>query len=253
MAKIFLPIFLSLLFCINLQATDKYDDEFAEFDYEFASDEPAVKKEQKKEPLDGYNRVMTNFNDKFYIYVYRPVSKGFDTIMPDQVQNSIQNVFNNSTFPIRFVNNILQLKFDKAFIEAGRFIINTTAGVLGIFDVAKNQFHLVTTPEDFGQTLGFYGVATGWHIVLPILGPSNVRDIVGMFPDSYLNPGSYVTSRRDTFIANEDHAWKLKLLDTVNYGSLNYKTFDIMRKDAIDLYPYLKNTYEQHRIKQIKE
>ncbi len=253
MPKIVLCLFLTLLFSLNLQATDKYDDEFAEFDYEFATEEKVDKKEKSNDVLVTYNRAMTTFNDKFYIYTFRPISKAFDTVIPDPVQDGIKNIFDNSTFPIRFVNSILQLKFDKAMIETGRFIINTTIGILGIFDVAKNQFNLVTTPEDFGQTLGFYGVGSGWHVVLPILGPSNIRDIVSMVPDSYLNPGSYVTSRRDQLVANEDHAWKLKILDTVNYGSMNYRTFDIMRKDAIDLYPYLKNTYEQHRIKQIKE
>jgi phospholipid-binding lipoprotein MlaA len=253
MPKIFVTIFFTLIFSLNLSASEKYDDEFAEFDYEFAQSETTQKKETSSDPLESYNRAMTNFNDSFYIYAYRPVVSTIDMVLNDNIQKGIKNVFNNSTFPIRFINSILQLKFDKAMIEAGRFIINTTIGVVGIFDIAKDQFNLVTTPEDFGQTLGFYGVGTGWHIVLPILGPSNVRDIVAMVPDSYLNPSTYVESRQNHLVAHEDHAWKLKATDVLIGGSLNYKQIDMIRKDAIDMYPYLKNTYEQYRAKQIKE
>ncbi|MEA1914119.1 MAG: VacJ family lipoprotein [Campylobacterota bacterium] len=253
MAKTFSILFFSFLLALNIHASEKYDDEFSEFDYEFAQEEKEVQKKQESDPLSGYNRVMTDINDGLYTYALRPVFKGYDAIVHDNIQEGIANVFNNSTFPIRFVNSILQLKFDKAVIETGRFIINTTLGVFGIFDVAKNQFNLVTTAEDFGQTLGHYGVGSGWHIVLPIFGPSNMRDMFSMFPDIYLNPSTYVSSRSDTFVAHPDHAWALFVGERLNSGSMNYSQYDLIRKDAIDLYPYLKNMYEQHRVQKIKE
>lgn len=251
MLKNIVTILFTIFIASNLQAKNMYDDQFADFDYEFAQQEKNTT--QGSDPLNGYNRVMTDFNDALYVNIYRPISKGIDAVLHDKVQEGISNMYYNSTFPIRFVNSILQLKFDKALIEIGRFLLNTTFGILGFFDVAQTHFDLYTSPEDFGQTLGHYGVPAGPHIVLPFFGPSNTRDTISMVPDAYLDPTVYNESRGMNIVDHRDNTIVLKVIEQLNYGSQNYEAYDIIRKDAIDLYPYLKNIYEQKRSQMIKE
>lgn len=248
--NIVLLLFASIL-ATNVNAKNMYDDQFADFDYEFAQQEK--NQTQSSDPLNGYNRVMTDFNDALYVNVYRPISKTIDAVVHDKIQEGVSNMYYNVTFPIRFTNDILQLKFDKAIIEIGRFVLNTVFGIFGFFDVAQTHFGLYTTPEDFGQTLGHYGVAAGPHIVLPFLGPSNVRDTISMVPDAYLDPTVYNESRGMNIVNHMDNSIALEVVEQLNYGSMNYEAYDIIRKDAIDLYPYLKNIYEQRRSQLIKE
>lgn len=206
------------------------------------------------DPLAPYNRFMTDFNDKAYMYVIKPVAKGYQTVLHVEIRESISNFFHNLYFPMRFVNNLLQVKFHNAAEEGARFVINSTVGVLGLFDVAKKYCSLEPHDEDFGQTLGFYGVGSGVHIVLPLLGPSNLRDLVGMYPDSYLSPFYYTDDKSyDTLTDTVAGYMGAKTLEKVNYVSLNIEWYDDIKKDAVDLYPYLRDMYEQYRDKKIKE
>lgn len=209
--------------------------------------------EEINDPFSGYNRIMTSFNDNAYEYVIKPVAKGYKFLLHEEIRISVQNFFNNLYYPMRFVNNVLQGKFKNSAQETGRFVINTTIGVLGLFDPAKSKFGLEAHEEDFGQTLGFYGVGSGPHIVLPLLGPSNLRDALSLYPDSLLSLIDY----------NERSYWTLtdtvkrylieKTFENINYASLNMQKYDKMKEDSIDLYPYLRYLYEQHRDKQIEE
>jgi len=160
------------------------DEDFDAFDEEFGS----IIDSEVFDPLSGYNRGVTRFNDKFYDWILYPVASGYNYVVPKPGRSAIKRFFKNLFFPMRFVNNILQLKYDKAVIETVRFTLNTTIGVAGFFDPAKAWLDLDPYPEDFGQTLGFYGVGSGFPIVLPFVGPSNLRDFIGLFPDAYSVP-----------------------------------------------------------------
>ena len=214
-----------------------------EFDDEFSEDEEIL---SKSDPLEGYNRVMTDVNDYFYINILTPVATGYSNVIPKGARVGISNIFNNLFFPIRFVNNILQFKFENAFEESGRFVINSTIGILGIFDVAHEHFKFEEHNEDFGQTLGFYGVGAGPHIVLPFFGPSNLRDAISMIPDSM------ITSIYDTDIKSSE-VFIMNGVYYLNKTSLHLGEYESIKKDAIDLYPFLRDLYEQKRISEIKE
>ena len=221
------------------------DSDLSSFEDEFE-----VKKES--DPLRGYNRVMTNFNDGVYHYFFLPVSNGYKQITNNAVRESVGNFFSNLLFPVRFVNNILQGKIENAGEELGRFLINSTLGFVGFFDPATSEFNLQEHPEDFGQTLGYWGFGAGPHIVLPFFGPSNVRDILGKYPDSLLNPVDYYEQRDYNLLNNNFESFATKTYDKINDTALQDR-YGILKKDAIDLYPYLKKSYEQYRLQQIKE
>lgn len=215
------------------------------------SDEMEVK--DIYDPLSGYNRVMTSFNDGAYDYVLKPVATGYSNLFHVEIRRSVDNFFNNIYFPIRFVNNILQGKFYYSMQESERFVINTTIGLVGLFDPAKSYFEIEAHKEDFGQTLGFYGVGGGPHIVLPLLGPSNLRDFASMYPDSFLTFIDYDERSYWTLTDTPAEYIGAKSFEYINYISLNKDRYEKMREDAVDLYPYLRDIYEQRRDKQIKE
>jgi phospholipid-binding lipoprotein MlaA len=216
------------------------DDEFElEDEFEAAATEPPI------DPLSGYNRVMTQVNDKFYFWLLKPVSQGYRFVVPEGGRLAVSRFFNNLLMPVRFVNNLLQLKVKQAGTELARFGINTTVGVLGFGDPAANSFGLQAYPEDFGQTLGHYGVGGGFHIVLPLLGPSNLRDTLGLIPDYYLDPVSYIDDSKTEL--------GVRAYRQVNHTSLHIGEYESLKKDAIDFYTFLRDSYEQRRIKQIEE
>jgi len=217
--------------------------EFDDFDLdgEF-DDESAV---QVFDPLRGYNRFMTGVNDKLYFWFLKPVAKGIGFVIPEPGRLAISRCFRNIMFPVRLVNNLLQFKIKRAGIESARFGVNTTVGVLGFGDPAKSWLDLDAYEEDFGQTLGTYGVGSGFHLVLPLLGPSNARDTVGLVPDYFLNPLNY--------IANYKLEAGVKVFDRTNYTSLHIGEYESIKRDAIDFYPFMRDAYEQNRKMKIQE
>ena len=219
----------------NNTAEESFDDEFSE------ENEEAI----DSDPLEKINISMTNFNDTLYINILKPIAITYEDISNEQFRLSVRNFFNNILFPLRFVNNILQFKVKNALEETTRFTLNTTIGFFGFFDPAKKYYDINPHNEDFGQTLGYWGVGSGYHIVLPFFGPSNARDLVSFYPDSLLNPINYTKPTTTPILLNS--------YDTINNVSLNYKQYDLLRKDALQLYPVLKNVYEQRRNKLIKE
>ena len=221
----------------------------SDFDAEFQQTESS----NTSDPLSGYNEVMTSFNDTFYEYTLRPVAKAYAYVIPQTGRECVSNVFDNLLFPVRFINNVLQLKFANSFEELGRFAINSTLGFGGLIDVAYNDYGLKPHDEDFGQTLGYYGIGSGFHIVLPLLGPSNLRDVVGFAGDWWANPLAYVRQRDINLLDNSTESFMLSTFRVVNTTSLHTDEIDALRKNAIDLYPFWRNVYESRREKQIKE
>jgi len=145
------------------------------------ADEPVIASDS--DPLEGMNRGIFWFNERVDQYALKPVATAWDFVLPDRVQTSIRNVLRNATFPIRTTNDLLQGKVKFAAVDLSRFAVNTTVGVAGIFDPAT-RFGLEHHEEDFGQTLGVWGVPSGPYLVLPFLGPSSIRDGGGLVVDS---------------------------------------------------------------------
>jgi len=237
----FVLIFLTLV-SISFSQEFKNDDFSSEF----------TNKENSFDPLSKYNRSITSFNHYVYLNVLKPTANTYSKVVPKVARTGVSNFFDNIIFPIRFINNILQLKFSYALEELGRFAINSTIGIAGLMDPASNM-NLKARKEDFGQTLGFYGIGKGFHIVLPFLGPSNLRDTFGLVADSYISPITD-TGSLDYKIPNRtEKTIGIQGLKTVNTVSLDNGTYETFTKDAIDLYSLLKNAYEQKRDKEIKE
>ncbi|MFH1854949.1 MAG: VacJ family lipoprotein [bacterium] len=232
----------------KLLVTEPNGDDFED---EFSDEEFDIKK--VNDPLRGYNRFMTKFNDKFFIYLLDPVARAYKAVVHEEIRSSIGNFSHNLIFSIRVVNNLLQLKFKNALEETARFSINSTIGLLGLFDPAKKYFNLEPHEEDFGQTLGHYGLGSGFHIVLPFLGPSNLRDMLSLFPDSYISPFYYFSERCYNLLPNSYASSLSVMADQVNKESLQTGKYETIKKDAVDLYPYLRDIYEQYRDRLIKE
>lgn len=148
------------------------------------------------DPLEGWNRKVHAFNMWGDRYLVKPVAKGYDFIMPDFLDNGVSNMFSNLREPMTIVNDVLQLKFKQAGLSSSRLLINSSVGLLGFFDVAS-EMGIEANPEDFGQTLGHWGLDTGPYIVLPLMGPSTLRDIAGIGADIYTNPVTYIDPASD--------------------------------------------------------
>lgn len=197
------------------------------------------------DPVEGVNRVLFAFNDRLYFWLLKPVARGW-RVVPEGVRISVANFFSNLTAPARVVNDTLQGKIGQAGNEIMRFVINSTAGGLGLFDVARHDPVLARKPaEDFGQTLGRYGVGSGPYLVLPVLGPSNVRDAVGWGVDFFLDPFTYLT---DGIVH-----YGVKSGDVVNDTSLDRDTYEAIKRDSLDPYLTIRDAYDQHRRGAIKQ
>ncbi|AQW84574.1 ABC transporter [Campylobacter pinnipediorum subsp. pinnipediorum] len=230
---------MKIFFAIFLAFSLSFSDDFDDFSNEFSDDKQVV-----FDPLSGYNRAMTNVNDFIYLNIFDPVIYGYKVVVPEQGRTAIGNFFDNLLFPIRFINNILQFKFGNAKDETLRFIANTIMGFGGISDIATTYYKIPRHDEDFGQTLGYWGIGKGFHVVLPILGPSNLRDMFGMAGDYFSNPTTYFDEKEVVF--------GVKAFENLNSNSLQIPYKEI-RKDAIELYPFLRDAYEQRRDFLIKE
>ncbi len=243
-----MKFFLSILCCISfLFGAPNIQDEIAN---NFACN---TNIHHDFDPLSGYNKIMTNINDKFYMDILFPIAKGYKRVIPLAARNSVSNFFNNLFFPVRFINNILQLKFKNSVDECKRFVINSTIGIGGLFDVAGNKFKIYPHYEDFGLTLGHYGIGEGFYIVWPLIGPSDLRDSIGMIADAYINPEIYIKNRVYNIIDTKDESYELNAFHTLNKTSFNYKKYESLKAGNVLLYPVLKETYEAYRKKLIKE
>lgn len=222
---------------------DEFEDEFSEKETNDTID-----------PLSGYNRAMTSFNDTVIIYGLTPISKAYAAVLPQPLRLGISNFVHNMKFPIRFTNNLLQGKFQNSSNELERFIVNSTVGLAGLMDPAKHYMNIHPHEEDFGQTLGHYGVGSGFHVVIPFIGPSNVRDIAGITLDAYLSPLVNIRGLENYKIPqNFAESVAIYTVHLINKTSLHLGEYEDLKKDAIDLYPFLRDIYEQKRNADIAE
>ncbi|MGZ4953755.1 MAG: MlaA family lipoprotein [Methylobacter sp.] len=204
----------------------------------------STQKTNEKDPWEEWNRGAQRFNDDFNKTIINPVERGYLSIVPEFVNNTVANFFSNLNDIGVTVNDLLQLKMARGGKDATRFLINTTAGVGGFVDLAQ-MIDLPKHNEDFGQTLGFWGVPLGNYLVVPFLGASSPREIVGVLGDALMNPLTY------TFV----FAGSGVVFSAVNAGA---KTIDVNDTDLIPLeqitdessierYEFIKNTYQQRR------
>lgn len=197
------------------------------------------------DPLEGFNRAVFVFNDKFYIYGLKPIAKGYARVVPAFARTGIKNFFNNLFFPIRFVNDLLQGKGEAAGMEFSAFFINTTLGFGGLNDFAQKYVGLRLQDEDFGQTLGVYGIGNGIYLLLPVIGPSSLRDAVGRAGDWFVNPINYAQPW--------ELSWGASGLEKVSWASFHIGEYDAFKKASIDPYTAMRNAYIQNRNALVKD
>jgi len=191
------------------------------------------------DPFETFNRGVFWFNDKAYFYVMKPVAKGWRWLAPEPLRIGIRNFFSNLRAPIRFVNAALQGKFRDAGNELTRFGVNSTLGIGGLFDTAKGNFGIERKIEDTGQTMAHYGIGPGPYLVLPFLGPSNVRDGIGLLGDIYFSLVPVLFENR--------YYWMAVSGDIINFLSIDKDTYEGIVKDSLDPYLFLRNAYGQYR------
>ncbi len=198
------------------------------------------------DPFEGFNERMFWFNrevlDRFLL---KPAATAWDFIFPDPVQRGIYNVFDNLAVVRRVVNNSLQLKFTGAATEVARFTINSTVGLVGFFDVARDAFGIIQRDEDTGQTFGVWGVEPGPYLVLPFLPPLTIRDGIGYVFDTAMTPYIYFIP----WYANAAGT----ATSTVNERSLNLERFESVAESTVDLYGAVRNAYLQRRAAAIRQ
>jgi len=198
------------------------------------------------DPWEGFNEKMFWFNREILDrYILKPVATAWDFILPDPVQRSVHNFFDNLAVVRRVVNNTLQLKLTGAGIELTRFTINSTIGLVGFFDVAKYAFGIEQRDEDTGQTFGVWGMGPGPYLVLPLLPPLTVRDGIGYAFDIAMTPYMYFIPWYASFGGTAT--------DIVNERSLNLDRFERVAESTVDLYGAVRNAYLQRRAAAIKQ
>lgn len=196
----------------------------------------------KADPLEGLNRTTFKVNETVDDYVLKPVAKGYQAVTPTFVRAGVSNAFSNIGDVGTSVNNLLQGKPDNAVSDVGRFLVNSTLGILGLFDVATGM-GLEKHEEDFGQTLGSWGVGSGPYLVLPILGPSTLRDTAAKPVDAYTGYSRYighVPTRNST-----------QALGIVSFRADLLNTTSTLDEASLDKYQFIRDAYLQRRLSQV--
>ena len=191
-----------------------------------------------RDPWEGFNRAIYSLNDTLDKAIIKPLAQGYNLIVPTPVNKGVTNFFNNLGDVTSAINNLLQFKMGRAISDIGRVAINTTIGIGGLFDVASNM-DLPRYGEDFGQTLGTWGVATGPYLVLPLIGPSSGRGTVGVVVDWFTDPVTYLED--DTL------RWSLRGLDLVDTRADLLNASRVVEEAALDPYAFVRDAYLQSR------
>ena len=206
----------------------------------------ATESEPVHDPWEPINTTTFKINYNIDRYALKPAARVYSGVVAPDLQDSLANAFDNLGFASRFLNSIFQGKFDRAGIEMQRFLLNSTLGVGGLFDVAKYMFDIEAPPaEDTGQTLAMYGMASGPYLVLPILPPMTVRNVVGYAGDIFMNPVNYFIP----FVPNLG----LNATDRLNDRAVNLETFEGLEESTVDLYGAVRSGYLDRRAKDIQE
>ena len=202
--------------------------------------------EEIHDPIEPFNRKIFWFNDKLDVHVLEPVARSYQENIPAPVRTGVGNFFENLSFPSYFVSDLIQGKFDQVGLHTGRFLINSTVGVLGFMDIAKDV-GLERHKEDFGVALAYRGVPAGPYIVLPVLGPTNARDGVGLIVDTFLNPLTWLAYSNLSTGAQ----WAIQLgargLTLVHTRAGLIQAIETGKESSMDYYLFVQGAYYQYR------
>ena len=199
------------------------------------------------DPLESVNRVIFGFNEIVYEFLLTPVATTYNTVLHETVRSGVSNAIDNISSPVTLVNDILQFELDRALTTIARFVVNTIAGIGGIADVASS-IGLEEHSEDFGQTLGSYGVGEGLYLVLPLLGPSNPRDAIGdLVVDPYFDPLGLYLSNTDRDAAGYARTGVSAVSEFAGLmGELSQ-----IKRTSVDYYAAIRSLYRQKRVAEI--
>lgn len=192
--------------------------------------------DENPDPWEGFNRSVYRFNDFFDRYLLKPVAQGYERVTPQPVRTGIGNFFNNLGEVSTVANDLLQGKFKQAGLDSTRFLVNTTVGIVGLIDVGS-RIGLTRNNEDFGQTLGYWGLDSGPYLMLPFLGPSTVRDSAGLVPEYYISPLEFVV---------EEHRERY-ILRGVDVVDTRAGLLEVEKMVAGDRYTFIREAYLQRR------
>jgi len=216
-------------------------------------DEDALSEEDAEEltiadPLYYFNKGIWHFNDFVYLRLGEPAARGYNYVIPETVRGGIRNFFSNLYTPVRLVSCLLQAKWEQAGTETGRLLINSTFGILGFADMAKEEEWTgwEVAEEDMGQVFGAWGIGHGFYLVLPLVGPSSARDGVGRLANSYLDPIDWLDIKFWEYVA----IWSYREFNNYSFYEGEYTKF---REMSLDPYTAMRNAYIQFRARQVAE
>lgn len=192
------------------------------------------------DPLEPMNRIFFQMNDALYYNLLRPVADGYSAVVAEDFRMCIANFFKNIASPIRFINALLQGRFEDSMTIVGRFALNSTVGAFGLGDPAVTEFDMAPQKADLGQTFGVWGVGDGLYLYWPIIGPSSARDTTGLGGDYFLHPLAWLDWNWETYVA-------LRTGEFVNKTSVEPDAYTAITESALDPYVAVKSAYEGYR------
>ncbi|MDH4396005.1 MAG: VacJ family lipoprotein [Limnobacter sp.] len=203
-----------------------------------------VKNPSPTDPLESFNRPVDSFNQMVDRVALKPVAQGYNAVVPEEIRGCVTNFFANLDDIASSLNNLLQLKPKRALTDMCRVVLNSTVGLLGLVDVAT-QFGIERTNEDFGQTLGYWGVGSGPYLVVPFLGPSSVRDLPARFVDSQVDPLSNHEPVDERLVATA--------VDAVDTRARLIPATDLVDRVALDKYSFVRDAFLARRASQVRD
>jgi phospholipid-binding lipoprotein MlaA len=209
----------------------------------FAATTSYETEEEIYDPFEKFNRKIYSFNNTLDKYALRPIAKGYRWL-PKPIRKTVRNFITNITTPLTMVNSLLQGDVQNTSVSFRRFVINTIAGVGGLFDVAT-PYGLRHRKEDFGQTLGAYGIEAGPYLMLPVLGPSNTRDFTGTVTDTFINPVWYIEDPK--ILSDDEFRIGLAIVSGVDKRESLLEVVDDIERNSLDPYSAIRSAYTQRR------
>ncbi len=243
-------VVLAVLFALSACASQRIDAPGTTVPGESAGESADiydVEEDDDNDPLETINRFIFAFDLTLDVFIFKPIAVIYRTVLPVEARNSVRNVIRNLRSPVVLANDLFQGETDRAETTAMRFLINSTVGVLGILDVADGwgyPYH----DEDFGQTLAVRGAGEGFYLVLPIFGPSSLRDSIGLVVDTFLDPLTYVGRAYDV----ENALLARTAIGGIDMRARNIDAIDNLQKDSIDFYARIRSLYRQTRANAIR-
>ena len=233
----------------NIAGEEKVPEESAVSAGEEAAEEAEAEGPLIADPFAPFNKLMFQVNDKLYFWLMKPIAQGYSHVVIEPVRIVLNNVFDNLKAPARIVDNLLQLRFKEAGNEFVRFLLNTVVGIGGAGDFAKDVFGIKKQDADFGQMLGHHGIGHGFYLVLPLFGPTSLRDGVGLAADRFMYPLSYISMNNLTF----GEAAGIFVGEKVNETSLTIGDYEAFKESTIDPYIAMRDAFVQYRQKKVED